>query len=154
MTFDGTHRYTSFVNGTSFPTMGQRDHYDATKRSQEATRRSQEAMRRSQESARQSQDFIRSMNRHASQARYSYSSPRRSFPAQIGGGVTALSVVMRIAVLAVVLVYALPHLLRPTPAAILTARQFVTASVESAAAELAPPDVARSINTFIDAISR
>ena len=62
--------------------------------------------------------------------------------------------VLRLAVLAVVVVYALPHVLRPTPPVILSARQFVTANLESAAAELMPSDVARSIDTFIGAISR
>lgn len=61
---------------------------------------------------------------------------------------------MRLAVLAVVVVYDLPHVLRPAPPVNLSAREFVTANLESAAAELVPPDVARSIDTFIGELSR
>ena len=65
----------------------------------------------------------------------------------------SLVVVARLAVFALVLVHVLPHVLRPTPPEILSARQFVTSFVESAGG-LAPPDVARSIEAFIRSISR
>ncbi len=161
MPFDGSGfkpqtRYTSFVDGRSFSSMGMRDLHDAARRSHDTMVRSQDFARRSQESLTRSQQeadrFMRSMRQHMKQTQYS--SPPLSLSSRIGGGGSALGAVVRLAVLAVAVVYVLPHVLDPAPPQILSARQFVTASVESAAAELAPPDVARSINAFIDAISR
>ena len=61
--------------------------------------------------------------------------------------------VARLAVFALVLVYVLAHVLRPTPPEILSARQFVASFVESAGG-LAPRDVAGSIDAFNRSISR
>ncbi len=68
------------------------------------------------------------------------------------GGLFALT--LRLAISAILLVYVLPHVLQPTPEVILNARQFVSASIEDAAAEFASPDVARSIDQVVEAISR
>ena len=161
MPFDGSGfkpqtRYTSFVDGRSFSSMGMRDLHDAARRSHDVMVRSQEFARRSQKSMTHSQReadcFMRSMGQHMRQTQSS--SPRLSLSPRMGGVGSAIGAIVRLAVLAVVVVYALPHVLRPTPPEILDARQFVTVSVESAASELAPPDVARSINSFVDAISR
>ncbi len=161
MPFDGSGfkpqtRYTSFVDGRSFSSMGMRDLHDAARRSHDSMVRSQEFARRSQESMTRSQQetdrFMRSMSQHMKQTQYP--SPPVTLSSWTGGIGSAVGAVVRLAVLTVVVVYALPHVLRPTPPEILSARQFVTTSVESAAAELAPPDVARSIDAFIDAISR
>jgi hypothetical protein len=163
MPFDGSGfkpqtPYTSFVDGRSFPSMGMRDLYDTGRRSHDSMARSQEFARRSQESMTRAQQeadrFMRSMSQHAKQTQFSYSSPPLTLSSGPGGVGSAVGAVVRLAVLAVVVVYALPHVLRPTPPVILSARQFVTANLESAAAELMPSDVARSIDTFIGAISR
>jgi hypothetical protein len=98
--------------------------------------------------------FMRSMSQHANQAQYSCSSPPLTLSLGTGGVGSAVGAVVRLAVLAVVVAYALPHVLRPAPPVILSAREFVTANLGSAAAELVPPDVARSIDTFIGAMSR
>ena len=76
---------------------------------------------------------------------------RRSHRRPLGG---AFALTLRLAIWAVLLVYVLPYVLKPTPEAILNARQIVSASIEDAAAEFASPDVARSIDQFIAAISR
>jgi hypothetical protein len=76
----------------------------------------------------------------------------RSRPTQRSRG-HALGVIVRIVIWAIVLVYVLPDILRPTPQAILNARKFVSEGVKGAA-ELAPPDVARSVDQVVNAISR
>ncbi len=76
---------------------------------------------------------------------------RRSHRRPLGG---AFAVTLRLAIWAVLLVYVLPYVLQPTPEVILNARQFVSASIEDAAAGLSSPDVARSIDQFIAAITR
>ena len=84
MPFDGScfkpqTRYTSFVDGRSFPSMGMRDLYDTGRRSHDSMARSQEFARRSQEPMTRGQQeadrFMRSMSRHANQTHYSCSSP-------------------------------------------------------------------------------
>jgi hypothetical protein len=163
MPFDGScfkpqTRYTSFVDGRSFPSMGMRDLYDTGRRSHDSMARSQEPARRSEEPMTRGQQeadrFMRSMSQHANQTQYSCSSPPLTLSLGTGGVGSAVGAVVRLAVLAVVVAYALPHVLRPAPPVILSAQEFVTANLESAAAELVPPDVARSIDTFIGAMSR
>ena len=76
----------------------------------------------------------------------------RSRPARRSRG-RALGVIVRIVIWAIVLVYVLPHILRPTPPAILNARKFVSEGVKGAA-ELAPADVARPVDQVVNAINR
>lgn len=121
-----------------------------SQRLQEFIKQSEKSMIRSQQEADRSQRSLREFAK-----RTQSSSPRAAHSPRTGGaGVSLLGVILRLAVLAVVVVYALPHVLRPTPPVILSARQFVTANLESAATELTPPDLARSIDAFIGAISR
>jgi hypothetical protein len=137
MTFHGSGfkpptRYSSFINGTSFSSPGMRDAYDSMRRWQDSNARSRQ----------ESDRFMTSMRKHME--RTQNFSPRASFSPGTGGGRgSALGAIGRLAIFAVILIYVLPHVFRPTPPEILSARQVVTASVESAAAELAPQDVAR-----------
>jgi hypothetical protein len=135
-------RYSSFVNGTSFPSPGMRDAYDSMKRSQDSNARLRQ----------ESDRFMTSMRRHMERAQSS--PPRASFSARTGRARgSALGVVVRLGIFAMVLVYVLPHVLSAPPPELLDARPIVTASLKSAA-ELAPPDVASSIDAFIEEISR
>jgi hypothetical protein len=78
--------------------------------------------------------------------------PPTSIRAPLGGdpGGGAVSTMLRVALLAVLLIYFLPRALQSTPSLLRDARHYVTRSAESVAAILLLPDFAETIGAHRD----